>query len=233
VDVEPSALTLRTDSGLLRSLPLPYAEADLDHAYALTGHAAQGATVERAFVLLLDQGALREWGYVACSRARSETHLYLAERDPIEHETPLPEPNPTTPPERVARALERSSAEPLALDQSRERRDSAMRLISEQQEHLDQLQERTAERLAAAERELKNLHWWNRGSRAELEAQITRDGLALERADEKREQLRQHAERRSQFLALVRERDELAPALRPEPPRPRLEREPPGLGLEL
>jgi hypothetical protein len=35
------------------------------------------------------------------------------------------------------------------------------------------------------------------------------------------------------MLALARERDELAPSLRPEPPRPRLEREPRGLGIEL
>jgi ATP-dependent exoDNAse (exonuclease V) alpha subunit len=66
---------------------------DLDHAYALTGHAAQGATVERAFVLLPDAGALREWGYVACSRARADTHVYLCERDAIERETPLPDAN--------------------------------------------------------------------------------------------------------------------------------------------
>ena len=47
----------------------------LEHGYALTGHAAQGATVERAFVLVEDRGALQEWGYVACSRARRETRL--------------------------------------------------------------------------------------------------------------------------------------------------------------
>jgi conjugative relaxase-like TrwC/TraI family protein len=233
VDVEPSALTLRTDRGLLRSLPLPYAESDLDHAYALTGHAAQGATVERAFVLLPDQGALREWGYVACSRASAETHVYLAERDTLELETPLRDPNPAAPPERAARALERSSAEPLALDQSREQDDPAMRIIAQQQERLDQLRERRTEELAAAGRELKSLHWWKRGRRLELETQVTCHRTELLRAGEKHEQLRQHAERRSQFLALVRERGELAPTLRPEPSRPRLEREPPGLGLEL
>jgi hypothetical protein len=233
VALEPSALTLRTDRGALRSLPLPYAAADLDHAYALTGHAAQGATVERAFVLLPDQGALREWGYVACSRARAETHLYLAGRDPFERETPLRDPNPTAPPDHAARALERSSAKPLAIDQSQERRDPTMRLLAQQQEHLDQLRERTAERLAAAERELQRLHWWNRGSRGELEAQVARHRWALERDDAKREQLRRHAERRSQYLALAGERDELTTALRPEPPRRGLEREPPSLGLEL
>jgi conjugative relaxase-like TrwC/TraI family protein len=233
VELGPSELTLRTDRGLLRSLPLRYVEADLDHAYALTGHAAQGATVERAFVLLSDQGALREWGYVACSRASTETHVYLAERDTLERETPLRNPNPAAPPERAARALERSSAEPLALDQSREQDDPAMRIVAQQQERLDQLLERRTEKLAAAERELKSLHWWKRGRRFELETEVTCHRTELRRVDEKREQLHQHAERRSQFLALVRERGELAPALRPEPPRPRLEREPPGLGLEL
>jgi conjugative relaxase-like TrwC/TraI family protein len=231
VDLEPAALTLRTDRGALRSLPFPYAEADLDHAYALTGHAAQGATVERAFVLLSDQGALREWGYVACSRARAETHLYLAGRDAIERETPLPDPNPTAPPERAARALKRSSSEPLALDQSREREDTAMRIIAQQQERLDQLRERRAGELAAAKRELKSLHWWKRARRLELETQVTRHRSELRRADDKHEQLRQHAERRSRFLALARDREELAPSLRPESPRPRLEREPPGLEL--
>ena len=37
----------------------------------------------------------------------------------------------------------------------------------------------------------------------------------------------------SQFLALAGQREELAPSLRPEPPRPRLGREPPELRLEL
>jgi hypothetical protein len=111
---------------------------------ALTGHAAQGATVERAFVLLPDQGALREWGYVACSRTRTETHLYLAERDPIERETPLRDPNATDPAERAARALERSALEPLALDRTRERRDTTMRLLTQEQERLARIRERTA-----------------------------------------------------------------------------------------
>ena len=233
VELDSSALTLQTDHGALHSLPLRYAEANLDHAYALTGHAAQGATVEQAFVLLPDQGDLREWGYVACSRARTKTHLYLAEHDSRERETPLRQPNPTAPAERAARALRRSSAEPLAIDRERERRDTTIRLIAQEQDRLDGLSERTAERLAAAQSELRRLHWWNRGSRAGLEAQIARDRLALERADEKREQLLERGARRSRFLALARERVELTGPLRPEPTRPHQEREPPGLGLEL
>jgi ATP-dependent exoDNAse (exonuclease V) alpha subunit len=41
------ALTIRTDAGAFRKLPSGYVERHLDHGYALTGHAAQGATVER------------------------------------------------------------------------------------------------------------------------------------------------------------------------------------------
>jgi conjugative relaxase-like TrwC/TraI family protein len=233
VDLAPSALTLRTDAGSLRSLPLRYAAEHLDHAYAVTGHAAQGATLERAFVLLPGQGALREWGYVACSRARGETHVYLAERDTIERETPLGDPNPTNPAARAARALERSALEPLALDQTRDHGDATMRLLTQEQERLDGIRERTAKRLAAAQRERKSVHWWNRSSRAALEIQVAHDQAALERANEKREQLRQRAARRSRTLALGRERNGLAPSLRPEPARPLREREPPDRGLEL
>jgi hypothetical protein len=48
------------------------------HGYAVTGHAGQGATVARAFVLGRDEGQLQEWGYVALSRARETTRLYVA-----------------------------------------------------------------------------------------------------------------------------------------------------------
>lgn len=233
VDLDPTELRIRADTGSLATLPFEYVAEQLEHAYAFTGHAAQGATVNHAYVLLRDHGNLREWGYVALSRASPETHLYLAERDPLERETPLRDPNPSTPLDRVAHALERSSAEPLAIDKSRERRDPTIRRLNEQEEQLDQLRDRTAERLAAAQRELQNLHWWNRDRRAELGAHIVRDRLVLDRADEKREQLRQHAQRRFQFLAVAREHNEHAPLLRPEPTRPRLEREPRGLGLEL
>lgn len=59
VALDETALTLRTDTGELRPVPPEYAVDHLDHGYALTGHAAQGATVERAFVLFRGQSALR------------------------------------------------------------------------------------------------------------------------------------------------------------------------------
>jgi hypothetical protein len=143
------------------------------------------------------------------------------------------EPDPAAPAERAARALQRPAAERLALDQRTERPDTIIRFLAQQQEQVDRQRERTAEQLAATQRELEHLHWWNRDRRAELETEIDLRETALERADDKSEQLRVRAKQRSQTLALARERDELSPSLQPEPPRPRLEREPPGLGLEL
>ncbi len=86
VDLDETGITLRTDAGATRLVSSAYAVDHLEHGYALTGHAAQGATLKRAFVLLPDHGTLREWGYVACTRARAETCLYLAETE-LEHET--------------------------------------------------------------------------------------------------------------------------------------------------
>jgi conjugative relaxase-like TrwC/TraI family protein len=231
VKLEQDALLVRNQAGAQRRVPFDYAAEHLDYGYALTGHAAQGATVDRAFVLLHDQAALREWGYVACSRARLETRLYLAERDTLERETPRRESEPTAPPERAARALQCSSAEPLALDQRQERRDTTLHLLAQEQQRLDGQRERAVERLTGAEQELKHLHWWSRGERTELETEITLQRSTLERVDEKQEQLTELAERRSRLLA--RERQELGPSLRPESPRPSLEHEPPGLGLEI
>lgn len=52
----------------------------IDHGYALTAHKAQGASVERAYVLAHESMSAKEWSYVAGSRAREAVHLY-AERN--------------------------------------------------------------------------------------------------------------------------------------------------------
>jgi conjugative relaxase-like TrwC/TraI family protein len=236
IDHDSETLTVRIDAGYSRQLPSAYAAEHLDHAYALTGHAAQGATVDHAYVLLRDHGALREWGYVALSRASAETHLYLAEPDAIERETPLRDPNRNTSPERALRALTRSSVEPLAFDQRRHEEIHA-RKLSRQFDELERQRTRATNQLATAERELKRLGWWKRGDRRfELEAEVARRRAALQSFDKRRTRLERTPAPTPPLPAPIFERDELMPtrALRPEPPGGRTpQREPPGRGLEL
>jgi conjugative relaxase-like TrwC/TraI family protein len=73
--VRGQSLTIRFAHN--REVALSGAEIDaerLDHAYALTVHRTQGATVDTAHVLA-DSGG-RELAYVAMSRARTTTHVY-------------------------------------------------------------------------------------------------------------------------------------------------------------
>jgi ATP-dependent exoDNAse (exonuclease V) alpha subunit len=53
----------------------------LDLGYAITTHKAQGATVDRSYVLLGGSMTDRELTYVQMSRARDETHVYASEAD--------------------------------------------------------------------------------------------------------------------------------------------------------
>lgn len=70
------ALAIRTADGPL-VVPKTYLEAGhLAHAYALTVHKAQGLTVERAYVLA-GESLTQEAGYVAMSRAREVTELFV------------------------------------------------------------------------------------------------------------------------------------------------------------
>ena len=230
VDLDEFVLTVRDDSGTRRQLPLTYASDHLDHGYALTGHGVQGATVDRVYVLLRDQGALREWGYVACTRARTETRLYVAGTAPIDFDTHIRGPEPSAPTERAARALERPAAQPLAVEQAAPH-ETTTRLLARQREQLDRRRARTERQLAAAEREREHLGWWNRGSRrTELENEIALHRTSLRLADEKRAQLERESLPSPPLPQSARERDDLAQRY-PRPERRALEREPPRLEL--
>jgi hypothetical protein len=176
-------------------------------------------------------------GEEAREAARSETRLYLSEHDTIERETPLRDPDPATAPERTARALERSAGEPLALDQTRKRHDANARLHAHRQQQLERQRERAAERLATAQRDLKQLGWWSRGNRrVELEREISLQQTALRGFDEMRAELARTPPAVPRVPLTSRERDELTPSrsLRPEPPlRRTLHRELPSRGVEL
>ncbi len=74
----------------------------------------QGATVERAFVLGRDEGTLQEWGYVALSRAREATRLYVV-GEHVADDRHAPDRGTRSSLDRFATALEASGQERLAV----------------------------------------------------------------------------------------------------------------------
>jgi hypothetical protein len=169
------------------------------HAYALTGHAAQGLTVERAFVLGAGEARLQEWGYVALSRAREATRLYVT-GIAREHESDfhiLDDPDALT---RFGRALEESSIERLALDQRAlpssyrarphiERTALTpearlhLRLLEQRRRALEKTRDTAQRRLGAAQRELERRSLLRRRHRDQLRAEIERQRSAVGVAD--------------------------------------------------
>ena len=76
VGFDADGLHIETTGGP-RVLPTRYVESGhLTHGYATTVHKAQGATYDQAFVLATDS-LTREAGYVAMSRARNGTELFV------------------------------------------------------------------------------------------------------------------------------------------------------------
>jgi conjugative relaxase-like TrwC/TraI family protein len=94
-------VVIETDSRLVRELPASYVAEHVEHAYALTGHGMQGATVEAALVVATPRDLTAGWSYTALSRARASTRLLIhddhASRERADH---APEPAH----ERAARA---------------------------------------------------------------------------------------------------------------------------------
>jgi conjugative relaxase-like TrwC/TraI family protein len=119
IDRGTQTLTVSTDHGDTVRLTSRYLGAGhLRHAYAITGHSGQGVTVDRAFVLAAGDARLQEWGYVALSRARTETRLYVT-ADARERESHFHEVDDRGAVTQVAQALEESAVERLAIDQGR------------------------------------------------------------------------------------------------------------------
>jgi hypothetical protein len=115
IDAERRDMTVRSDAGMVITLPARYVDAGhVRHAYATTIHKAQGQTVDRAFVLGSDL-LYQEAGYVALSRGRSENRIYLVGREPRE-EQHAPEAAPPEPLDALTQALAVSRAQHLALD---------------------------------------------------------------------------------------------------------------------
>jgi conjugative relaxase-like TrwC/TraI family protein len=249
VDPKRRALSVSTDRGDRVELTKRYLGAGhVRHAYALTGHSGQGVTVERAFVLGSGEARLQEWGYVALSRAREETRLYVTAsvRERESHFHDLDDRDPAT---RLAQALEESAIERLAVDQRpllsgpkhearaeierstpTDEQRAHLRLLDHQRLAVAKTRADADRRLEQAERDRRRLGLLGRGRRREeLGSQIALHRTTIRAADEKLTELEgrtpeaQHAYRApNRKLA---EQRALA--------RNGLERQPSNVGLEL
>jgi conjugative relaxase-like TrwC/TraI family protein len=120
VERRTGTVTVLTDRGDERPLDARYVAEHLDHAYALTGHGAHGATVEWAGVIGRPSEFTREWAYTSLSRARERTRVYLGvdrTQTQLEREQYAPpEPKRTAEDalEIIVAAMRRRDAEPLA-----------------------------------------------------------------------------------------------------------------------
>ncbi len=204
VDLDRRTLTVSTDRGPTVEVSRRYLEAgNVRHAYALTGHAAQGLTVERAFVLGAGEARLQEWGYVALSRARAETRLYVS-GNPREHESHFHDLDDRDPLTRFGRALEESAVELLAVDQrplpSGPRHEARpaiertrlspddhlhLRLLEHKRRALTKTRAAAEQKLEAAERQLAQCGPLRRRRRDELRAEIELQRHAVDLTDER------------------------------------------------
>ncbi len=157
---------MELDRGARVELPDSYARAGrLEHGYASTAHRAQGATVDRAFVLGSDE-LYREWGYTALSRHRDAARFYVTATPAFLNAAPEPLRDADIP-HRVARMLDQSRAEHLALHGVI--RDELRPLLLEQIE-------RAATTVADADAALENLaerreqtRWYEGRRRADID----------------------------------------------------------------
>ena len=121
--LDEDRVVIETDSRLVRELPAGYVAEHVEHAYALTGHGMQGATVEHAIVVASPRELTAGWSYTALSRARERTRLLIHD-DHSDHTradiAPTHESAPSARDELIARAARRMverDDEDLAIDQ--------------------------------------------------------------------------------------------------------------------
>jgi hypothetical protein len=79
--LDERGIVIETDAHLLRELPAGYVAEHVEHAYALTGHGMQGATVEQVTVVASPHDLSRGWSYTALSRARGDTRLLVRDSE--------------------------------------------------------------------------------------------------------------------------------------------------------
>ena len=140
---------IQTDSGHVRDLDLRYVAAHLEHAYAVTGHGAQGATVSWAGVIGRSEEFTREWAYTALSRARDQTVLHVIserrqdERDREDYGPPVDDRDRGETLRALDAAMKHSETERLAVEQGQPESEFQRRLVE-----ANDARQRELERLA-------------------------------------------------------------------------------------
>lgn len=148
--VEADRVVIETDGGQRRELPASYVAEHVEHAYALTGHGMQGATVQTAIVLASSPRDLTAgWSYTALSRARGLTRLLICDdQRSTERVEFAPEPRSAAAGraqllKRVQQRMLERDDEDLAIDQIREQ-DGEELTVEQAQERLAMLPARQA-----------------------------------------------------------------------------------------
>jgi conjugative relaxase-like TrwC/TraI family protein len=200
VDVDPGAIamTIEVDGRRVRLDPefLNGTTRDGDptllHGYAITGHVAQGLTVDHSLVLA-SGGIGSEWAYVALSRGRESNRLYVAEieDDPRAEFAPADQAGVGAV-ERLRGSLASSEAQVLAIDSGT----PAVRGFE------SELAAATLERRALEERAGN----WLPGRRRRIAAARARETAAAERVAEQR---RARAEREHGARSFEVEREDV------------------------
>lgn len=167
--VHAGSVAVDLDRGARVALPDTYVrDGHLDHGYATTAHRAQGATVDRTFVLGSEE-LYREWGYTALSRHREEARFYVTAAPRFLNVAPEPLRAEDVTAE-VASMLRYSRAEHLAMhgaapDHRKPRLDVRLEQAASELDICDL-------RLADLEEERGRTRWFERGRRAELDRVI-------------------------------------------------------------
>ncbi len=170
-ELREDAVSVQLDDGPRVDLPCGYAEdGGLEHGYAVTAHRAQGATVDRTFVLG-SEGLYREWAYTGLSRHRDEARFYVTATPTFLNRAPEPLRTEDDVAGAVTRMLDDSRAEHLASHGIvPDLRAEALG------EDLDRVEVELADveaRLAELQDERDATRWYQRSRRDEIDAILT------------------------------------------------------------
>jgi hypothetical protein len=186
VDLERRTASLKTDSGDVRTVASAYLdEGWLDYGYALTAHIAQGATVDRSFVLGSHE-LYREWGYTAMSRHRDQARFYVVSPGSVERALPGLEAESDDLADDVHEMLSPTRSKNMALDVLVE--NGVRRTVRALDEARDEI-ERTERRIADMEAERDSLGRLRRRQRAAIDPDIGQQHEAISRWQERTEGL--------------------------------------------